>query len=406
MRRPCPSPTRAAGRPRIEVAEIFRAHGAAYRKSHRLGEQQRKAMWAIENCRTEILGGHVDACVACGDESPSYNSCRNRHCPKCQGLAQVKWLSKRKLRILPTHYFHVVFTLPSELRPLYRRNPVPLFDLLFASAAHTLLDFGRHELAAQLGLTAVLHTWTRDLRLHPHLHCVVTGGGLDVERDQWVSTSRRFLFPVKALAVRFRGKLLDGIRRLRAAGELDLDGDCADLVDDRTFGRLLDTLYRKKWVVYSKRPFGGPTQVFEYLGRYTHRVAIGNARLVHVDDREVRFRTRDGDHASLPPEVFIGRFLLHVLPRAYVKIRHFGLMASGNATTRLERARHRIDAQSGHSKPKPILDEAPQDWREHLARLTGIDLSVCPRCGGRRVQRPLSRPPLDAPTASALPDTS
>ncbi len=368
-------------------------------------------MWAIEHCRTEILGGHLDVCQACGDAQPSYNSCRNRHCPKCQALQQAAWLEKRRARILPVHYFHVVFTLPSQLRLLCRSNPVALYDLLFASAARTLLDFGRGELDAQLGITAVLHTWTRDLRLHPHLHCVVTGGGLDVAADRWVSTSKRFLFPVRALAKRFRGKLLDGLRTLHAAGTLAFDAASADLADARLFARLIDKLYRTDWVVYAKRPFGGPEQVFEYLGRYTHRVAISNARLVHIDDHQVRFRTRDGAHATLPLDVFIGRFLLHVLPCRFVKIRHFGLMASANATTRLEVARaHLLAPATPPVSPSPAPsspeDAAPLDWRARLVELTGIDLSVCPRCGGLRVRHPLSpaRPALD--TSRAAPDTS
>ena len=397
MTHPCPSPP-ATGRPRFEVAEIVRDHGPAYRLRHALDSQQRKAMWAIEHCRTEVLGGHLDVCLSCGHGEPSYNSCRNRHCPKCQSLQQAVWLEKRRARILPTHYFHVVFTLPAQLRALCRRNPVALYDLLFRAALQTLLDFGRGELGAQLGLTTVLHTWTRDLRLHPHLHCVVTGGGLDVLGHRWVATHKRFLFPVKALAKRFRGKLLDGLRALRAAGALRFDGPCADLADAKTFEGLVDALYRIPWIVYAKPPFGGPGQVFEYLGRYTHRVAISNARLVHVDDQQVRFRTRDGKHATLTPEIFLGRFLLHVLPRRFVKIRHFGLMAASHATTRLETARSLLETAvrptaSPGTAPGPRVPPVaePLDWRTRLARLTGIDLSVCPRCGGARTRHPLSR---------------
>jgi hypothetical protein len=371
----------------LEVAQIFRAHGAAYRARHALGPIQRKAMWAIEHCRTEALGGHLDVCLECGHGEPSYNSCRNRHCPKCQSLQQAVWLEQRKQRILPTHHFHVVFTLPAELRPLCRANPKALYDLLFASASQSLLDFGRRELGAQLGITAVLHTWTRDLRLHPHLHCVVTGGGLDVQGNRWVATTKRFLFSVKALAVCFRGKLLDGLRALRASGALAFHGACADLSDDRKFRSLVDSLYRTDWVVYAKPPFGGPAQVFEYLGRYTHRVAISNTRLVHVDAQQVRFRTRDGKHATLEPEVFIGRYLLHILPKRFVKIRHYGLLAAANATTRLELARAHLQALL--SSPPPSQTE-PLDWRTRLALLTGIDLSVCPHCGGARARRPLS----------------
>jgi hypothetical protein len=361
-------------------------------------------MWAIENCRTEVLGGHLDVCAACGDETPSYNSCRNRHCPKCQSLQQARWLEKRKARILPTHYFHVVFTVPAELRALCRNNPVALYDLLFAAASQTLCDFGRNELHAQLGITCVLHTWTRDLRLHPHVHCVVTGGGFDAEHDRWVPTTKRFLFPVKALAKRFRGKFLDGLRTLHRAGALRFEGACADLADRRRFQKLIDVLHRTNWVVYAKPPFGGPEQVFEYLGRYTHRVAISNSRLVGADDREVRFRTRDGRHASLPPEVFIGRYLLHVLPPRFVKLRHYGLLASCHATTRLEAARARLLASDEATSPtrpspQPASTTMPLDWRALLHRLSGIDPRLCPRCGGLRLRRALPIPKLRTRTA-------
>ena len=355
-------------------------------------------MWSIENCRTEVLGGHVDVCLACADRTPSYNSCRNRHCPKCQSLKQAAWLDKRKERILATNYFHVVFTLPSELRQICRHNPRDLYNLLFKSASQTLIDFGRGELSAQLAITAVLHTWTRDLRLHPHVHCVVTGGGLD-DNDQWVAASKRFLFSIKAMGKRFRGKFLDGLRALHADGKLILDDD---LADDRTFCGLVDSLYRKDWVVYAKPPFGGPEQVFTYLGRYTHRVAISNHRLVHVDEHEVRFRTRDGQHDSLGPEKFIGRFLLHLLPSAFVKIRHYGLWASCNSA-RLEKARAALSAQSQSAAVIAVpaatrIVEEPLDWRELFLALTGIDLAVCPRCGGQRVRYRLTKvmPPRKA----------
>jgi hypothetical protein len=404
---PCRAP-RAPGRPRFEVADIFRAHGAAYRRDHALGSCQRKVMWAIEHCRTATLGGHRDVCLACGHAQPSYNSCRNRHCPKCQALAQAAWLAQRQERLLPTPHFHVVFTLPAELRALCRWNPVALYDLLFACATQTLLDFGRGELDAQLGITAVLHTWTRDLRLHPHLHCVVTGGGLSRDGTRWMATPGRFLFPVAALAKRFRGKVLARLRALRAAGGLAYGGGCAALADARAFKRLLDTLARTAWVVYAKRPFGDVDQVFAYLGRYTHRVALSNARLVAVDDEAVRFRTRDGRHATLTPAVFIGRFLLHVLPRRFVKIRHYGLLAARNITTRLEQARVHLLAAAPPSTTASVPPaSAPPDWRTALAQLTGLDLSVCPRCGGPRVRRPLEPLPQETrPVAAPAHNTS
>jgi hypothetical protein len=348
-------------------------------------------MWAIANCRTDVLGGHVDVCPQCGDEKPSYNSCRNRHCPKCQSLQQALWLDKRKERILPTHYFHVVFTLPEELRQLCRYNPRALYDLLFASAAETLADFGRRELSAQLGVTMVLHTWTRDLKLHPHIHCVATGGGLDLDGNRWVATRPDFLFPVKPMGRCFRGKFLDGLRQLNAAGKIVLNGA---LDGEKQLRHLIHSLYQKDWVVYSKPPFGGSQQVFAYLGRYTHRVAISNARLVHVGPNEVRFRTRDGNHASLTPEKFIGRFLLHVLPHGFVKCRHYGLWASGNVKTRLEIARACLTSTAKPESEPASPSHAPRialplDWRGLLTRLTGRDPRLCPSCGAIRLRLPL-----------------
>jgi Putative transposase/Transposase zinc-binding domain len=384
-------------RPRLEVAEIFRTYGPAYRQTHTLGPQQRKVMWAIENCRTQTLGGHLDLCTGCGDVQPAYNSCRNRHCPKCQSLAQAKWLAKRMERILPVHYFHVVFTLPQELRPLCRSNGRAIYNLLFDCASQTLLEFGRNNLGVQLGITAVLHTWRRDLLLHPHLHCVVTGGGLDPSGQSWKATSKRFLFPVTAMGQCFRGKFLQALRTQLQQGELVLDSGTRQLADIDARKKWLDNLYRKSWVVYCKPPFGGPEQVYAYLGRYTHRVAIANTRLVHVSDDAVRFRTRDGKHASLSPERFIGRFLLHVLPPGFVKIRHYGLMASSNATTRLEVARQRLAElapepqeqaaqQQAPVVAEPSIEAKPHDFRELLRELTGVDLTACRRCGGRRIR--------------------
>jgi hypothetical protein len=265
------------GRPRFEVADVFRAHGETYRKSHALSGDQLKVMRAIELCRTKALGGHLDECPGCGFERPAYNSCRNRHCPKCQSLAQARWLERRLQHILPTHYFHVVFTIPAALRPLALANRKLLFDLLFAAASRTLLDLGDDpkHIGARLGVTAVLHTWTRKLTFHPHLHCIVTGGGLAPSGDAWVPSCRRFIFPVRVLGALFRGKFLDGLRRLRRQGALYYTGGAANLVDDDVFGQLLDRLYRTPWVVYAKRPFAGPDHVFRYLGRYTHRVGQG-----------------------------------------------------------------------------------------------------------------------------------
>jgi hypothetical protein len=359
------------GRPRLEVADIFRTASGAYRDRHATTREQNKVILAIERCRTAILGGHVDVCAKCGHERPSYNSCRNRHCPKCQCLAQARWISQRQRRVIPTKYFHVVFTLPEPLRALARAHAVSIYDLLFESATRTLLEFGRSRLHAQVGVTAVLHTWTRDLRFHPHIHCIVTGGGLD-DHGHWVRARSRFLFSVKAMAKVFRGKFMDGMTAI-------LRQETAVLAE------LKDRLYRQDWVVYAKQPFGGPAQVFSYLGRYTHRVGISNQRLVSFDGLEVCFRTKHGKTCTVDAVEFIRRFLLHVLPAHFVKIRHYGLIAAANVGSKLEIARQSL--LDSDSEPRPAMEpEAPLSWPELFLSLTGIDLGLCPSCGARAMR--------------------
>lgn len=398
---PCSART-GQGRPRLEVADIFRSAGEAYRDRYVPTPDQRKVMKAIEECRTAALGGHLDVCTKCGHQAPAYNSCRNRHCPKCQSLAQARWIEQRRQRILPTKYFHVVFTLPQELRALARANPTEMYDLMLESAARTLLDFGRSRLPAQLGVTTVLHTWTRELRFHPHAHCIVTAGGLD-EQQRWIPARSRFLFPVKAMSKVFRGKLLEGLARLYQRNALDVTGPCAALADPASFEQLKDQLYRKEWVVYAKPPFGGPEHVFQYLGRYTHRVGISNQRLLSFDRGLVCFRTKHGKTTTVDAVEFVRRFLLHVLPTGFVKIRHYGLVAAANVTTKLEVARRSLmeaEPAGAHRAPDP---EQPPTWRELLLALTGIDLSVCPSCGGRSVER---RRLLGGTAGAGPPDTS
>ena len=392
-------PLRGEGRPRLEIADIFRAQGEVYRQMHVISPEQRAAMRAIEVCRTAILGGHVDVCATCAFTRPAYNSCRNRHCPKCQALTQSAWIDKRMAHVLPTHYFHVVFTLPHELGALALRNRRPIFDLLFSAAARTLLELGQDEqrLGAQLGVTAVLHTWTRELRFHPHVHCIVTGGGLAQQGDRWISSRQKYLFPVRVLSALFRGKFLAGLAGAYERGEFDLEGACAELANPDAFARLKDTLYRKNWVVYAKRPFAGPEQVFKYLGQYTHRVGISNHRLVSFDERGVCFRTKNGKHVTVAPAEFIRRFLLHVLPNGFVKIRHYGLLASSNVHTKLAEARRCLEV---NGTPAPA-SSPQQTWREKHLALTGVDLTTCPRCAG-----PMSSHPVDRPSRAASPASS
>jgi hypothetical protein len=341
-------------------------------------------MWAIENCRTSVLGGQEQVCPDCGLVSEAYNSCRNRHCPKCQALDQARWLEKRKRRILPTHYFHVVFTLPSELHGLAKRNPRRIYDLLFQAASRTLLQLGRDpkRLGALLGFTAVLHTWThRDLRYHPHLHCIVSGGGLDPDVQRWTASSRKFLFPVPVLSRLFRGKFLHGLARLHVQGKIQLGDEPAQ---PDAFDQLRRTLFDKSWVVYVKPPFSGPQKVFGYLGRYTHRVAISNHRIRKVTDESVTLAARDGSTATLDVRVFIARFLQHVLPKGFMKIRHYGLLASTHVHTLLPIA---MALLGGPLPPEGPEISFAENWQDLMLALTGLNLRLCPCCGGARLIR-------------------
>ena len=381
-----------SGRAPNEVAEIFRRFGDEYRATHALTPEQLRVMNDIEVCRTHVLGGHLELCQGCDFMRPVYNSCNNRHCPKCQAASQARWLEARMERVLPTHYFHVVFTLPAELRPLVLHNRRRLYELLFRSATGALLKLcaDKKRLGAQPGLTAVLHSWARDLSFHPHLHCIVTGGGLTPDGSQWLKVRGKddFLLPVKVVGSMFRGKFLRGLEQAWRRGELTMAGSCAELADEAAFKRTLRELYRKKWVVYAKRPFGGPEQVFSYLGRYTHRVGLSNHRLQRIDAQGVRFATRDGKSVTIGPLEFIRRFLLHVLPSGFKKIRHYGLCAPANVNTRLEKARGLLEreqpwVEASRATPErtaPEEGEAP-GWVKLLLKLTGKDVRRCPRCG-------------------------
>jgi len=386
-------------RPALEVARIFRQHGPDYRKNHRLTPEQHQAMRDIERCRTARLGGHVDSCSqGCGYSFISYNSCRNRHCPKCQSLKQAKWLAARLERLLPTHYFHLVATLPHELNALARFNRELVFNLLFAAVSRALLQFalGYERLRAQIGFTAVLHTWDQDLNFHPHLHLVVTGGGLSPEGDRWIAARNSFLLPVKALSKIIRAKFMEGLKQAYQEGRLEGKGQC--LADPVQFRRFTRKLLRKKWVVYAKGSFGASQTVYHYLSRYTHRVAIANHRLLSLVEGQVFFRARDNNRpgqkrlvTATAPE-FIRRFLLHILPPRFVKIRHFGLMAPCNAKTKLEKARGfiRLQEPRAHNEPKGHTLDTPRKnktWQELLQALTGKDLTTCPQCGKGRLIR-------------------
>ena len=358
----------------MELADIVREHGEACRRSYALTPDQTAVLRDIARCRTAALGGHLVVCDRCTYTTPSYNSCRNRHCPKCQGLAQAKWIAEREERILPVRHFHAVFTLPAELHALVRFRREALFDMLFACASQTLLELGRAErhLGAEIGLTAVLHTWTRELLFHPHVHCIVTGGGLALDGRRWVDSRKKYLFPVKVMGALFRGKFLDRLRKAHARGAFE-GFDAFD--DPEGFGRLMRRLAAKDWVVYAKRAFGGAEQVYRYLGRYTHRVGIANSRLVALHDGAVTFRTKNGNKVTVAASEFLRRFLLHVLPPRFIKMRHFGLLAPSNVNTKLVRARELLTSRA------PRATRMAPSGRDILDALTSDDARRCPVCG-------------------------
>ena len=367
---------------KVELADIVRAHGAAFRAAHRLCAVQHRALRAIEHCRTAALGGELRQCDACGERRYVYHSCRNRHCPKCQTLAKEHWLAARRAELLPVPYYHLVFTLPHELNTLAQGNPRALYSMLFGAAAKTLLEFGRNPrwLGGEIAATLVLHTWGQTLTQHLHVHCLVAAGALS-EGGGWVRSRHGFLFPVKALSVVFRGKFLAALGEALARGRISLSQGTAALSEPRAQRALLAELRARAWVVYAKRSFAGPEQVLEYLGRYTHRTAISNERLLSADRDTVRFRYKDYTHGarrrlmSLEPVEFLRRFSLHVLPRGFNRIRHYGLLANRNKRARLGQARAALEA------PVPMPDATVHEsaggfWR----RIAGIDIERCPHC--------------------------
>lgn len=344
-------------RPTLEVADIFRAQGKNFIDRHRgrIRFQQLKVMRAILHCRTAALGGHIDICPRCGgDKTISYNSCRNRHCPKCQTQARQRWIDARKQELLETRYFHVVFTLPHELHSLILQNEVELYNLLFRTVAKTLLEVARNpeHLGAEIGFFGILHTWGQNLLFHPHLHCVIPGGGLSPDHTAWIHPRYPFFLPIKALSKVFRGKFVAALQQAFRQGRLTFARSIERMAEPKCFAAFLRTLFRQDWVVYAKPAFGGPEQVLRYLGRYTHRVAISNHRLVSFDGSQVTFRWRDyarGNKQRLmtvSADEFIRRFLVHVLPKGFVRIRHFGFMANYQRSSSLELCRQRLGMAS------------------------------------------------------------
>jgi hypothetical protein len=367
-------------RPPFEVADLIRTAGAAFIERNRkwISWKHVKVLLAIARCRTAALGGHLDECTRCGHRAAiSYNSCRNRHCPKCQTAARERWIAARRRELLPTRYVHVVFTLPQRLAPLALQNKKVIYDLLFRASAETLLEVARdpRHLGAEIGFFTVLHTWSQKLGLHPHVHCVIPAGGLLPDHTHWVKSRDRFFLSIHVLRRIFRGKFVAALKQAFRDNKLVFHGDLTLLAQPKTFAAWLRPLFRKDWVVYSKPPFGGPEYVLQYLGRYTHRVAISNHRLVSFAEGKVTFRWRDSAHNNEPKlltlslDEFLRRFLLHVLPKGFVRIRNFGFLANRRRATTLPLCFQ-------------LLGSAPQTEQELSTANDANDLRLCPKCGG------------------------
>jgi hypothetical protein len=390
-----------------KIGALFREFGESYRSVHRLASAQRKALSAIERCRTAALGGHVDRCDHCGYERISYNSCRNRHCPNCQSLARERWVLDRQRELLPIAYFHVVFTIPEELNPIALVNQALIYDLLFQAASETLLTLGKdaRHVGGQLGIMAVLHTWSQTLLDHPHVHCIVTGGGLSADGQRWLSprkmtSNKDFFIHVNVISALFKQKFLAYLKQRYQAGKFKWVGRISYLKEPSAFNELLTQLYAKPWVTYCKKPFGGPEMVLRYLGRYTHRVAISNHRIVKVGDGQVTFKWRDyRDHnktklMTLDMGEFMRRFLLHILPDRYYKIRYYGLLSNRHRGTKLSRCQEILEV----AKEETSFSDDHLSWEELLLELCGWDVRKCPKCQlGQMVRMESWRRPVDVP---------
>ena len=394
-------------RPVLEVADIFRHHGEAFRAAQagRLSPDQRRVMAAIEVCRTAALGGHVERCDDCGLIRIAYDSCRDRHCPKCQGLARAQWVADRRADLLPVPYFHVVFTVPAPIAAIALQNKAVVYDIIFKAAAETvrLIAADHKYLGAETGMIAILHTWGQTLTHHPHIHCLVPGGGLTPD-GRWIGCRPNFFLPVRVLSRLYRRLFLQCLQATFDRGKLNFFGALTDLHEPATFARHLAKLRNVEWMVYAKRPFAGPQQVLDYLRRYTHRVAISNHRLLACENGCVRFHWRDyrannkRKVMTLDANEFIRRFLLHILPKGFRRIRHFGFLANACRVSKLARIRSALNV----AEPAPAVE--PADYRERVAILTGHRIDLCPVCAGRMIeigrsprspQRPRPQPHCD-----------
>jgi hypothetical protein len=396
--------------PRLEVAEVFRQHEAEYLAAYGATRAQRQVLRAVQNCRTAALGGHVEACDQCDHQRIAYNSCRNRHCPKCQGPACARWMQAREAELLPVPYFHMVFTLPGALGPLALQNPRVVYALLMQAAAQTMIEVAADpkHLGSEIGVLAVLHTWGQNLMHHPHVHCVVPAGGLAPDGDRWIACRKGFFLSVRVLSRVFRGKFVRGLKQAFARGQLQFHGSLAELAAPQVFKHLLDQVVRHDWVVYAKRPFGGPAAVLKYLARYTHRVALSNRRLVRLAEGRVTFRWKDYTHGgrqrimTLAATEFMRRFLLHVLPTGFVKIRHYGFLANRFRTAKRELCRQLLGVSS---EPSASAMEVAE--RSAVpATATACEPERCPRCRQGRLRVILHFEPLRLGTTMARSKTS
>ena len=375
---------------RLEVADVIRSCGPAFleRFGDSLSSQQRRVLDDLVRCRTAALGGHVEACDRCEHQRIAYNSCRNRHCPKCQGTAAARWMGSRAAELLPVEYFHVVFTLPAAIGPIALQNPRVVYGILFRAAAETLLQIAADpkHLGAEIGFLAVLHTWGQNLQHHPHVHCVVPGGGLSPDGSRWIACRPGFFLPVRVLGRMFRGKFLALLRGAFDRGRLSFHGKLASLAEPGEFRHQLATAAKTEWVVHAKPPFGGPEQVLKYLARYTHRVAISNHRLAALEGDEVSFRWKDYAHGSrqktmkLKAVEFIRRFLLHVLPAGFVRIRHYGFLANRGCREKLALSRTLLEIGAAHGPNPPAAITGPKESVESRP-----ETHACPVCGAGRM---------------------
>ena len=387
-------------RPKLEVADVFRRYGEAYRQQHgaSMSVMQRRVMTAIEVCRTAALGGHLERCDQCGFERNAFNSCRDRHCPKCQCLARAQWIERRQSELLPVPYFHMVFTVPEEIASIAYQNKEVVYEILFQATAETLKTIAAdpQHLGAEIGLFAVLHSWGQNLQFHPHLHGVVPGGGLSPDGQRWVPCRPNFFLHVKVLSCRFRRVFLEAFERAFDAGQLRFFHSLEPLRQPQAFFRLLERWKHSKWVVYAKRPFAGPQQVLDYVGRYTHRVAISNHRLLDIENDQVRFPWKDDrgggqiQTMTLAADEFIRRFLLHVLPEGFQRIRYYGFLGNRYRKQKLEQCRRLLGTPT---RAEPA--NTAKDYRDHYEELTGHSLYQCPQCqpGRMLVIEILPRPP-------------